>query len=435
MKIKIIFLIMFIITTISASIFAESKNFTLKYSVDYSLKHSPYLKYLEASSNLNKGDKLIAKSKLMPFAQLNMSYTKFQKSHAVVLGVEPKKLQFDDDKYFAALNFNYVLWDFKSRRYNFLSEKSAYKSSSENFKREKEKFVYNVIELFLKNLNVDEDILAAKEMLKSVEALFRNVENEVKTGRKPLVDKLKIKVILYKVKDDLSKLNAMKTELYYNLKQLLGINDYEINLIKPEDFLFKNNFNIKEEIVKKAYTTRADLKAVEENLKATELKLKSLKNSYFPEISINSEINQQAGDDKTFKSNSFLGLSLKMPLFDGGYRKGNIEKMKYRLISLTQLKINKRFEIKKDIESAVANYNSAITRIENASASVERAKEVLKIERLKYSLGRSTVNFLLEAEANLLTAKSYYYKALYDKILAYYNIKLSQGTLLPFETK
>jgi len=124
-----------------------------------------------------------------------------------------------------------------------------------------------------------------------------------------------------------------------------------------------------------------------------------------------------------------------MPLFDGGYRKGNIEKMKYRLISLTQLKINKRFEIKKDIESAVANYNSAITRIENASASVERAKEVLKIERLKYSLGRSTVNFLLEAEANLLTAKSYYYKALYDKILAYYNIKLSQGTLLPFETK
>jgi len=87
---------------------AGNKIFSLKSAVNYALKNSSYLKYLEASAHVAKGDKTIAKSKLMPIAELNLNYTKFQKSHAVVLGAEPTKLEFDDDKYYGAVKFNYI---------------------------------------------------------------------------------------------------------------------------------------------------------------------------------------------------------------------------------------------------------------------------------------------------------------------------------------
>jgi outer membrane protein TolC len=430
MKFKVVCFIIFIfITSLNIFAFAKEKSFTLKSAVDYALENSPYIKYIKARADINKGEEIIAKSKLLPFADLSLNYTKFQKSHAVVLGVEPKKIEFDDDKYFGAVKFNYVLWDFKSRRLNYLAEKEITKSALENYEREKERFVYNVITVYLSNLNIVHNIKSTEEMYESVKKLYEKTKKKVQTGRKPLVDELKIKVVLSKVKDDLSKLKVLKTELYYNLKQLLGIEKENFNLLEVNKKDYKNQPEDKNKIITDAFKYRKDLKSIQVNLKALKMKLKSLKMSYLPEISINSELNEQSGDDKTFKGNDFIGFNLKMPIFDGGYRKGNIEKIRYQLISLTQLESNKKLEIKKDVETAVENYNSSKIRLENAIDTVKRAEEVLRIEKLKYSLGRTTIDFLLDAEASLLTAKSYYFKALYDQIMAYYNIKLAKGDI------
>ncbi len=55
------------------------------------------------------------------------------------------------------------------------------------------------------------------------------------------------------------------------------------------------------------------------------------------------------------------------------------------------------------MRTSLANLAGDQQRMKSLEASVAQAQEALRLERLKYHAGRSEINFLLDAEAALLT--------------------------------
>lgn len=184
-----------------------------------------------------------------------------------------------------------------------------------------------------------------------------------------------------------------------------------------------------DKLLSAAYTSRDDLKSLEHAIGSMKYQIKSVKASYFPEVDLRGNYSQQAPGNDDFVSDGSAGVVLSMPLFDGLSRKGKTDKLFSEKRRLQYLFQDKKLEIDKDVKTALKGYRETLVRIDSTKRSVNHAKEVLMIEKLKYKLGRSTINFVLEAEGELLTVRSLFYKAYYDNFIARKNISLAAGTL------
>ena len=73
---------------------------------------------------------------------------------------------------------------------------------------------------------------------------------------------------------------------------------------------------------------------------------------------------------------------------------------------LNRLSSVPRLAITREVRTSLANLAGDQERVKALEASVTRAQEALRLERLKYQAGRSELNFVLDAEAALLTNDS-----------------------------
>jgi outer membrane protein TolC len=62
-----------------------------------------------------------------------------------------------------------------------------------------------------------------------------------------------------------------------------------------------------------------------------------------------------------------------------------------------------RLAITREVRTALANLGGDQERVKALETSVTQAQEALRLERLKYQAGRNEINFVLDAEAALLT--------------------------------
>ncbi|MEI7672753.1 MAG: TolC family protein [Deltaproteobacteria bacterium] len=135
----------------------------------------------------------------------------------------------------------------------------------------------------------------------------------------------------------------------------------------------------------------------------------------------------QAASPDTAADDWAVGLRVTFPLFDAGKRAGQIESAtaQARLAKTAERKI--RLNIEKEVKSALAELESAEKRVDATRQSVVQAKEVLRNERLKYEAGRNVINFVLGAEAALLTNQSLLRQAQRSVSIARLILDLSLG--------
>jgi outer membrane protein TolC len=65
-----------------------------------------------------------------------------------------------------------------------------------------------------------------------------------------------------------------------------------------------------------------------------------------------------------------------------------------------------RFRIDREVRIALADLESAESRVKSLRDSVTESERVLRDETLKFDAGRTVINFVLDAESALLTSQS-----------------------------
>jgi outer membrane protein TolC len=127
----------------------------------------------------------------------------------------------------------------------------------------------------------------------------------------------------------------------------------------------------------------------------------------------------------------FLGVHVTFPLFDGGRRRGQIQSAAAQK-ELAQAAVDKlQSQIRREVRTALADLESAQARVRATEQSVAQAEQVLRNERLKYEAGRSVINFVLDAEAALLTNQSLWRQAHRSVSIAALALDLSVGRISP----
>jgi len=193
-----------------------------------------------------------------------------------------------------------------------------------------------------------------------------------------------------------------------------------------------------EQAVEAAYRNRPDLYSRHFGIERQRQLLKIAASRYWPVISgyydnTWSRPDPHRSTDIEWGHAWSAGVTATFPLFDGLWREGEIAEQKARLKRA-------QIELIDAAETALFELNRALLSLENAEEFVEsqrlnleRAKEGLRLAQVGYSQGTRTQVEVLDAQAALTQARTFYYQAIYSHIIAKLDLQKAMG-LMTVET-
>jgi multidrug efflux system outer membrane protein len=205
------------------------------------------------------------------------------------------------------------------------------------------------------------------------------------------------------------------------------------------------------ELLSEALAHRPDLAAASEDSRAADLQAKSARRSVLPRFDFgaaaydygaNSPVSfgSYVGDIlpqlklpvlpvSHWQGDWVVGGRVTFPLFDGGRRRGEIITAEAQQKQAGSAVLRTRLAISREVRTSLANLSSDEERVKSLEASVAQAQEALRLERLKYEAGRSQINFVLDAEAALLTNDSLLREARRATQIDHLALDLSLGSI------
>ncbi|MEO2065680.1 MAG: TolC family protein [Desulfurobacteriaceae bacterium] len=255
----------------------------------------------------------------------------------------------------------------------------------------------NAATLFLKILSLSEREKALKEHLKSLEKLYENTKAGVEVGKLAPVDLMKIGYSLREVEARLKEVREMEKALLTALETLLG---QKVKDLQPPHFSYQPKEWKIGEFYSELLEKNSRIKAAERRVELSKVKEKLTKAKYGVKFTVNGLLTRRYGfDSGENEAYSSISLNLSFPIFTGG-RKGLelLQRESEVRRALYEQETVKR-ELKRELAEVVALLNSIQERLKADKEKLKLAKEVERIEELKYVSGKGDINHLLLAKA------------------------------------
>jgi len=127
---------------------------------------------------------------------------------------------------------------------------------------------------------------------------------------------------------------------------------------------------------------------------------------------------------------AYVGLGLKLPLFQGGGISARVRRAKAEWLVLKQRLRQLKLRVRVEVRSAAFSITAARERVQATQTAVDQAVESLRIEQNQYRAGRGSITNVLDAQAALLGVETHHIAALSDYSTAIAQWHLALGDKL-----
>ncbi len=404
----------------------EQKTLSLVQCIEIALKNNPFLNQKRLELEKSKKDVNISRSLFFPYVKFQSSYLRSEYPNRVVPAHKNNQPGiFDKDRFTGSIVLTLPIFLGGRRVFDYKAAKFAEKVADSIKYMSKQDLVFNVVSTYFKIIETKkaEEVQRANILL--LKKQLKDIEDMLKVGKVAEVDKLKVNLSLTDIKaryrETVSRLNILKDIL----KKLMGIKKPFILDVKNEIVdILKPSLKI-DKAINMAKRLRGEYKQALYSLKKAEYNLKSQKAKRFPNIYLNFNYSVNSGspyhqdnikgaiDHENFWE---AGVTIEFPIFEGGAITNQISKAYLNVIKSEERLKEVTLSISHDINQAYQNIISSGYYLNVAKANKELAKEILRIERIKYKNGKNTINDVLDAQTQWLDAELKYihYLTLYN---------------------
>ena len=402
---------------------------SLREAVNYALTHSPDLKSSEAEVARRKGLVTTAHSALMPQLDLSSDAARARYEHGYPAGAPPSLLRFDTAEYVGSADLKFLAWDFHKTALELAATKERVEAARAGEDRRRQEIVFETARLYLQTLAYDDLIEAAESRISSLQSLLDRTNQLVKGGRAVPVDALKIQTRLAQVESDLATLKSGRRSSLSALAAVIGFEgDLPRLAYSPASSELPSPAASESELLHQASTARPEMISEAHESRAAEQIAKAARRSAWPRIDFRASAIQYGSNSPVgfpqligqlipsvaanvpspgnAATDWVVGVHVSFPLFDGGRRNGQIQAAQAQLEESRLARQQLQFRIDREVRTAMADMESAESRVKSLRDSVAESERVLHDERLKFEAGRSVINFVLDAESALLTNQS-----------------------------
>lgn len=393
-----------------------------------------------------------ARSALLPELDVAGDFGRSRLEHGYPGGTPPSVLRFAKTTYSATADLHMLAWDFQKTSLELSATRQRLTASQVLVDRKKQELIFQVAQLYLQALTY-QDLLNASDLTrKSLSSLLDRTNALVKAGRAVPVDAFKIQTQIAQIDSNSATLEAGHQATLSSLAAVMG---YEGQLpplaYSPAKEFTASATADQNQLVQDALTQRLDLKAATFDAKSAAELERAERRTYWPRIDFRASAVQYGGDNPVgfpaligrllpglsvpnFTTSSgvndwMVGLHIGVPLFDSGRRSGQIKAVAAQAEQARLAEQKASLNVAREVRTSYAELQSAQTRVRAMEDAVVQAQEILKNEQAKYEVGRTVINFVLEAEAGVLTSQSLLSQAQRSESIAQLSLEFSKGTI------
>jgi outer membrane protein len=283
-------------------------------------------------------------------------------------------------------------------------------------------------------LSTMQQIKVAESNITRIERSLKDAYNQYKAGVVDKIDYKRATITLNNTKaskksnEDLlvAKLAGLKSLMNYPEKETLNI---VYDSLQMEKEIQLDTTQVLD------YKARIEYKQLETQRRLLAANVKYNQWSYLPSVSANAAYNLNFQNNDFIKlynknyPNSYAGLTLAVPIFQGGKRKANISVAEMELqrneLDIAYLKtvVNAAYA------QALAIYKSNLTNYLTLKENVALAKEVYDVIQLQYRSGIKTYLEVITSDTDLRTAQINYYNAVYQLLASKIDVQKALGQI------
>ncbi len=283
-------------------------------------------------------------------------------------------------------------------------------------------------DLVLKLLNRDverEKLLNLEEHLKTAQGLYEVGNSSFIDVTKAQADLASARVSLLKAENDI----LLSQEA---LKVAIG-KDFAVplNLKLSTELLLPKLDNDLEDLIAIALSDRPDFRKLQFDAKANTLAIKSAARANSPTLTGSAGTSYSHTEGSGSRGEYTLGLSLNVPVIDGGATEAAIETARGQLDQTNAEIESLRQTLTHEVRTAALSLMNATERASSSQASVKYAEESLELAQGRYEVGVGNFLELSDAVSTLASSRYAYYQALFDAQTARADLDEALGHLPP----
>ncbi|RVU00578.1 TolC family protein [Mucilaginibacter limnophilus] len=183
------------------------------------------------------------------------------------------------------------------------------------------------------------------------------------------------------------------------------------------------------------YRNRIEYQLLETNITLNELDVKSKKAEFLPSLSLNGGVNYVFQEnhlrylfDRSFP-NSYIGLSLNVPIFSSGLRLNQLRQKQINVEKAKNELSNAVNGFKLQANAANVTYANSIQSLNSQKSNQALAQEVLRVSRIKYQQGVGSSIEVSQAQTALEQANDQYIQALYNVLVSKVDLDKAYGRI------
>ena len=178
-----------------------------------------------------------------------------------------------------------------------------------------------------------------------------------------------------------------------------------------------------------ALSKRPEMENLRLEEKIAEKEVKKARAGHYPDIDLvgNYEINSEKFDDSA--NNYSIGAVMRINIFSGNRILEETKAAKSMLARVREMQKSLALGIQVQTRQAFLKAQSARERIQVAKIAVDQAEEGLRIVKNRYNNGLLTIVGLLDAELSRQQARTSYFKALHDYMVARIELEQAAGII------
>lgn len=159
-------------------------------------------------------------------------------------------------------------------------------------------------------------------------------------------------------------------------------------------------------LYEQALRNRGDYLAARQQLEAQARRVDIARGALLPSLSAQAGYGIRSDLSGEYEPGGSAGVSLSIPLFEGGGNAAKVDEERALLAAWQKRMEALRLRINAEIETAMLDIVTARERLVSARSAIKAAEEGLRIENVKYEQGKGTISEVLDAQAELLAART-----------------------------
>lgn len=274
-------------------------------------------------------------------------------------------------------------------------------------------------------------LLLAEDSKKVIQESYDNAvfnhdvyQKKFQVGAASEYDVLRTSVAVKNVEPELTQANIAIKQARLQLTILMGLDATHAltpatTLSDYEKTMYDNTLGIDRSI-----DGNTDLRMLDLQTRSLRDALSIQKMAWYPTLSMNASYNWTSSNDGTPLKNlqwspySIVGLTLNIPLFEGGQRYHRIKQAQIQVDEMKWQRENLERNINMQVDLAIDNIKMNVKQIASNAESVRQADKAHSIMEKSFEIGAASYLDLRDSELALTRARLAYFQSIYNYLVA-----------------